>query len=108
MIPFQADLLIDCCGFGRVVRLICVDSLGGDIDKTKLGVGSAAVTFQDVSAAQACVDKLNGKMFDNSKVEAILLFPNKNMAPQLQEELTNIPCVLDDGQDVDDFFNSLL
>lgn len=80
--------------------------------------GSVAVTFQEASAAVACVKHLHDKVFDGLRVQAALLecdaaaavdpsllgYPETNGA---STEIGN-PISEDNNQDVDDFLNSLL
>ena len=97
--------MIECCGFGRVVRLICVDGL----DSGQQGVGSAAVTFQDIDAARICVEKLHGKAFDGRIVQARLLTPGLLDSNNSSETVTATVTVdVNQDNDVDDFLNSLL
>lgn len=92
--------------------------------------GCVAVTFEDVTAARICVDKLNGRWFDGRQLTVELILSEKDPSMQrgnsdrivesntdvdeqaqlnvTEEECHDVAAVEEAAQDVEDFLNSLL
>ena len=66
----EADLLLECCRFGKIVRLISPE--GGH----PLLEGSVAITYHTKESADSCAAALNGRWFDGRQLLVEILYPN--------------------------------
>jgi hypothetical protein len=66
---FKADMLVECCKFGRVMSLILPE---GDIFDS---LGCIAVTFETVGSARECASSLHGRWFDSRQIETLVFSP---------------------------------
>lgn len=65
----EADMLVECCKFGRVMSLILPE---GDIFDS---LGCIAVTFETVESARECASSLHGRWFDSRQIETLVFSP---------------------------------
>jgi len=65
----EADMLVECCKFGRVISLILPE---GDIFDS---LGCIAVTFETVGSARECASSLHGRWFDSRQIETLVFSP---------------------------------
>jgi hypothetical protein len=134
LLSLQADMLLECCKFGKVVVLLSPEG--------NLLEGCIAVTFEEAASVRECASALHGRWFDGRELEARILYPeppgrittiqSSSAVHQLQAygsdgegspsragtstgsvnvdiaESKNPDEVTKDVQDVEDFLNSLL
>ena len=62
----------ECCNFGQVKRVLTLDG-------SAYG-GCAAITFQLSEAAQACREKMHGRLFDGRSLEAYVVDRKREVA----------------------------
>jgi hypothetical protein len=115
----QADLIEECCKYGKVLRLVVPEGALFD------DLGCVAVTFEHAESAVACTTALEGRRFDGRVIETMVFYPPEQPPPALVR--ASAECKTDticntvtsgistndavpgtDGADVDDFLNSLL
>lgn len=65
----KADMLVECCKFGRVMSLILPE---GNLFDT---LGCIAVTFETVESARECACSLHGRWFDSRQIETLVFSP---------------------------------
>lgn len=66
---FQADMLVECCKFGKVVRLVSPEGVLFD------HLGCIAVTFESLQSARDCASSLHGRWFDSRQIETLVFSP---------------------------------
>ena len=62
-------MLVECCKFGKVIRLVSPE--GPLFDP----LGCIAVTFENMSSARECSSSLHGRWFDSRQIETMVFSP---------------------------------
>ena len=111
----EADMLIECVKYGKVLRLMTPE--GPEFDHR----GCIAVTYETADAARACAGALHGRRFDGKQIDA-MMFATPVLEEAVSESLTapasssfepppdaaTITTQTADAEDVEDFLSSLL
>lgn len=130
----EAELLLECCKFGKIVRLFSPEEEQWE--------GFVLVTFESIVSAKQCESCLHGRWFDGRRIIVQVTVPPKNewnnnkatphsippppLPPKMknpgsveskidanvnvtpQENVSDENNATDEAADVDDFLNSLL
>ena len=107
-VDLEADMLIECVKYGKVLRLMTPE--GPQFDHR----GCIAVTYEAADAARACAGALHGRRFDGKQVDAMMFAPQtiveeklpNGLMPSISAPSSEEPTV--EAEDVEDFLNSLL
>ena len=62
-------MLVECCKFGKVLRLVTPEGPLFD------SLGCIAVTFESVVSARECASSLHGRWFDSRQIETLVFSP---------------------------------
>lgn len=113
LVDLESDLLLECCKYGKVLRLISPMSPAFD--------GCVVVTYANACDAESCKHSLDQRWFDGRQIHAQLLLPRDESTPNtnvLHQPLSATTLSNDqssesladgaDVQDVEDFLNSFL
>lgn len=73
-------MLIECCKFGKVIRLVSPEGCLFD------SLGCIAVTFENMTSARECSSSLHGRWFDSRQIETKVFSP-----PLAPSNISSIP-----------------
>ena len=93
-------MLVECCKFGKVLRLVSPEGVLFD------HLGCIAVTFESMAAARDCASSLHGRWFDSRQIETLVFSPPSltlNSVPSSSTPFTSSSSLLKDHISSDNY-----